>query len=71
MRRRRNWLRGQQLRGDGRDRAGGQLHIQDVIVIGDLDGVAVALAVRSGFRAVADFNRRGGGKGVLLVEYPL
>ncbi len=64
-------LRRQQLRGDGNDRPCRELHIEDVVIVRHFHIVVVALAVRPGFRAITHFNRRCGGKGVLLVEYPL
>ena len=45
-----------------------QLHVADVIGVGNLHGVDVALAVRPGFGAVSGFGFNGLCQGVLLFK---
>ena len=45
-----------------------QGHVADVIVIGHLHVVLIALTVRSGFRPIADLQCHGLGQGVLPVK---
>ena len=58
----------QQLRRKGRDRAGFQLDVEDIVVIRYLYGVAVALAVRPRFGAVAYLHFLGQREGVLHIK---
>ena len=49
-------FRGQQLRSHRGYGLAGELYIQNVVVVGNLNGVAIALAVSPGFCPIAYFN---------------